>query len=96
MSNKVFIVYGHDDTAKLEMARTLEKAGFEAVEINFAKAREYLKGHSMEQLESLIASHNLKVATLNAIFEINFCNEKEWTRVTDEFRFACELGQACI
>lgn len=72
-----------------------EKAGFEAVEINFAKAREYLKGHSMEQLESLIASHNLKVATLNAIFEINFCNEKEWTRVTDEFRFACELGQAC-
>lgn len=72
-----------------------EKAGFEAVEINFAKAREYLKEHSMEQLESLIASHALKVATLNAIFEINFCDEKEWKRVTDEFRFACELGQAC-
>lgn len=72
-----------------------EKAGFEAVEINFAKAREYLKGHSMEKLESLIASHHLKVATLNAIFEINFCDEKEWNRVTDEFRFACELGQAC-
>jgi len=31
MSNKVFIVHGHDDTAKLEMARTLEKAGFEAI-----------------------------------------------------------------
>lgn len=31
MSNKVFIVHGHDNTAKLEMARTLEKAGFEAI-----------------------------------------------------------------
>lgn len=31
MSNKVFIVHGHDDSAKLEVARTLEKAGFEAI-----------------------------------------------------------------
>ena len=31
MSNKVFIVHGHDDAAKLDMARTLEKAGFEAI-----------------------------------------------------------------
>lgn len=31
MSNKIFIVHGHDDAAKLDMARTLEKAGFEAI-----------------------------------------------------------------
>ena len=31
ISNKVFIVHGHDDTAKIETARTLEKAGFEAI-----------------------------------------------------------------
>ena len=31
MSNKVFIVHGHDDAAKQEMARTLEKAGMEAI-----------------------------------------------------------------
>lgn len=31
MSNKVFIVHGHDDAAKQEMARTLEKADFEAI-----------------------------------------------------------------
>lgn len=30
-SNKVFIVHGHDNEAKQEMARTLEKAGFEAI-----------------------------------------------------------------
>ena len=30
-SNKVFIVHGHDDAAKIEMARTLERAGLEAV-----------------------------------------------------------------
>lgn len=31
MSNKVFIVHGHDNAAIQEMARTLEKGGFEAV-----------------------------------------------------------------
>jgi len=31
MSNKVFIVHGHDEAAKETMARTLEKAGFEAI-----------------------------------------------------------------
>lgn len=31
VSNKIFIVHGHDDAAKSEMARTLEKAGFEAI-----------------------------------------------------------------
>jgi predicted nucleotide-binding protein len=31
MSNKVFIVHGHDDAAKYELARTLEKGGFEAI-----------------------------------------------------------------
>lgn len=31
MSNKIFIVHGHDNVAKLDMARTLEKAGFEAI-----------------------------------------------------------------
>ena len=31
LGNKVFIVHGHDDAAKQEMARTLEKGGFEAV-----------------------------------------------------------------
>lgn len=30
-SNQVFIVHGHDDAAKQEMARTLEKAGFDAI-----------------------------------------------------------------
>lgn len=31
ISNKVFIVHGHDNEAKQEMARTLERAGFEAI-----------------------------------------------------------------
>ena len=31
MSNKIFIVHGHDDAAKFEVARTLETAGFEAI-----------------------------------------------------------------
>lgn len=31
VSNKIFIVHGHDNAAKLEMARTLEKAGFEVI-----------------------------------------------------------------
>lgn len=31
ISNKIFIVHGHDNAAKYEMARTLERAGFEAI-----------------------------------------------------------------
>ena len=31
MSNKIFIVHGHDELAVQEMARTLEKWGFEAI-----------------------------------------------------------------
>lgn len=31
ISNKVFIVHGHDEAAKVTMARTLERAGFEAI-----------------------------------------------------------------
>ncbi len=31
MSNKVFIVHGHDNEALFDMARTLEKGGFEAI-----------------------------------------------------------------
>ena len=31
MSNKIFIVHGHDNAAIQEMARTLEKGGFEAI-----------------------------------------------------------------
>lgn len=31
ISKKVFIVHGHDNEAKLDVARTLEKAGFEAI-----------------------------------------------------------------
>ena len=31
LSNKIFIVHGHDEAAKETMARTLQKAGFEAI-----------------------------------------------------------------
>lgn len=71
------------------------QVGFRAIELNFAKAREYLKSHSMEQLESLVRSSGLKVATMNAIFDTSFCNDQKWKGVVDQFKFACELGQAC-
>lgn len=31
MNNKIFIVHGHDETAKINVARTLENLGFEAI-----------------------------------------------------------------
>lgn len=34
ISDKVFVVHGHDNGAKQEMARTLEKGGFEAIILN--------------------------------------------------------------
>ncbi|MDD3173992.1 MAG: sugar phosphate isomerase/epimerase [Herbinix sp.] len=72
-----------------------EREGFKAIEINFPKAKKYLEKHSLEQLEQLLHSYQMKVATLNAIFGTSFCDDKQWTSVTDQFKYACELGQAC-
>ena len=69
--------------------------GFPYFEINFDKAQEYLKNHSMDELRRLIKESGLKCASVNAIFDISFCTKERWASLCSEFNFACELGKAC-
>lgn len=83
------------ETSTLEQdVRLCAKAGFPLIEINFQKAREYLDGHSLEDLRTLLQEYGLGCATINAIFAINFCSKAQWEDVCRQFRFACELGKA--
>ncbi|WHH57172.1 sugar phosphate isomerase/epimerase [Petroclostridium sp. X23] len=71
------------------------KTGFQYIEINFAKAKAYLKNRSMDELASLLAGSGLICATINAIFDLSFCTPKRWKQICSQFDFACELGKAC-
>lgn len=71
-----------------------EKAGFKLVEIDFAKARAYLKDHTLEDLTALLKKHHMGCASINAIFAINFCSEDEWARVCADLDLACDLCAA--
>ena len=77
-----------------ENIKALQASKFDACEINFTMAQDYLKDHSMEELTALIKDSGLKVLTLNAIFETSFATEEEWERIEKEFDFVCELGTA--
>jgi 2-keto-myo-inositol isomerase len=68
--------------------------GFRWIEINLAKARAYLSAHSMSELKELLDQYHVKCATINAIFEISFCDERKWRRVRVELEEAGALGEA--
>ena len=71
-----------------------EKAGFRFMEINYAKTDEYLKDHTLEQLDTLMKDHGIQPVTVNAIFGTNLCSPEEWNRVVSQYLHACEIGQA--
>ncbi len=71
------------------------KTGFSGVEISFAKAREYLKDHSLSDLSELLTKYGLKCETINAIFDLSFLDAKRREETRKLFDFACELGAAC-
>lgn len=77
-----------------ENIKALAASDFDACEINFTMAEDYLKNHTMDELKALIKGSGLKVITLNAIFETSFASEEEWERIYKEFDFVCELGTA--
>jgi sugar phosphate isomerase/epimerase len=56
--------------------RICKETGFEEFEISFAKAMSYLEAHSMEELGKLVKESGLRCVSINAIFSISFCDEK--------------------
>lgn len=81
--------------SKLEQdVRLCSAAGFRWIEINLAKARAYLLTHSLTDLKELLDHYHVKCATVNAIFNISFCDERKWHRVSTELKEAGNLGAA--
>ncbi len=71
-----------------------KQVGFEEIEISFAKAKDFLEHHTLEELGQLVSDSGLKCASINAIFSISFCDDRKWQRVKDEFEFASDLANA--
>lgn len=70
------------------------EAGFFYIEIDFAKARNFLENHELSDLTQLLSKYNIKCATINAIFGLNFCTDTQWDEIVKQFDFACDLGKA--
>ncbi len=82
------------DSALEEDVKLCAKHGFDLIEINFDKARQYLADHTIENLKQLLDENGIRCATINAIFAISFAGEKEWERILGELNEACTLGKA--
>lgn len=84
------------DSSSLEQDVALcAKHGFKSIEICFAKADEYLKNHSLNDLTALLKEYDVTCETLNAIFDNSFLEGERLKRTEELFQHACELGQAC-
>lgn len=68
------------------------KHGVQEIELRFDMLDRYLESHSREQLAALLRAKDVRPITLNAIFNINFCDEAQWNSIQAQFRRACEFG----
>ena len=70
-----------------------EKSGFTVFELRFDMVKKYLDTHTFADLKVLFQTHSVRPVTINAIFDINFANEDEWKRITEQFTFACQISE---
>lgn len=70
-----------------------EKHGYDYIEIRLDKLKDYLKNHSVEDLEAFFANHNIKPLTFNALEFITFRDEKGYSAIKEDLVFLCEIGQ---
>lgn len=70
-----------------------EKYHYSYIEIRLDMLKDYLKKHSIEELQSFFKTSYVKPYAFNSIEDINFCSKKQWEEVVALFTFACEMGQ---
>ena len=62
-----------------------EKYGYDYIELRLDMLKEYLKKHTVEDLQDYFATHNIKPFAFNSIEDINFCDEKQWKELKELF-----------
>jgi 2-keto-myo-inositol isomerase len=84
------------DGSSLESELALcNQVGFTQVELTLATVDRYLEKHSEKELENLLQQYKLSCASINAVFDINFCSEKKWMSITKQFLKACQFAKCC-
>lgn len=63
------------------------------IELRFDMLKQYLENHTETELVELFHGSCVTPITLNAIFDINFCSEKQWDYILEQLRFACHIGR---
>lgn len=69
------------------------KYQYDVIEIRFDKLEAYLQTHTLDELKAFFDSHPLKPYSLNAIVDVNFCDDAAWSAVKQQFTSACEISQ---
>lgn len=70
-----------------------EKYGYDAIELRLDMLKEYLKTHTIADLQQFFATSHLKPFALNSIEDINFNTPEQWKKLLELFRFGCEVAR---
>jgi len=69
-----------------------EKIGYDFIEIRLDMLRDYLKTKTAKDLKTFFDNNRIKPHAFNALFNINFCDDKVWEAIIDDFMLACKIG----
>ena len=70
-----------------------EKYHYDYIEIRLDMLKDYLKTHTICDLQNFFKKSHVKPYAFNSIEDINFCSPEQDKAITDLFTFACKMGQ---
>lgn len=70
-----------------------EKYGYDYIEIRLDMLQDYLKSHTIHDLQEFFQKSRLKPWAFNSIEDINFCTAEQWKQRVELVRFGCEMAQ---
>lgn len=71
-----------------------EKYGYDYIELRLDMLKDYLKTHTIKDLQTFFSTSHLKPFALNSIEDINFTTPAQWNALVELFTFGCEVAQA--
>lgn len=82
------------ENSSLELDLQLcEKYHYDYIEIRLDMLKDYLKTHTIEDLQNFFKTSHVKPYAFNSIEDINFCTPEQEAKMLELFTFACEIGQ---
>ena len=83
------------ENSSLELDLQLcEKYKYDYIEIRLDMLKEYLKTHTVEDLQNFFKTSHVQPYAFNSIEDINFCTPEQEQQMIELFTFACKMGAA--